>query len=117
MPELELRFDPADSEEGVNALISALAGSEGVELREPDGGERLAQSLYSQTALGVVIVTQTAFVLRPVLLTWMGRGKRVRLKTEKADVILENMTPEEIDRVLVSIDSRTAAFDDSESPA
>ena len=116
MRQLQLRFDSEDADEGLEMFVPALAAVEGVELLGPEDPAEPDrwQNLHSDTALAVTVVTQTAFVLRPLLLLWFGKGKRIQLKTDTVEVVLENLTADEIDRVLSTIDAGT--LDDVPQP-
>jgi hypothetical protein len=107
MAEIDVLFDPADAPEGLRLFLPALA-EKGVLPRsaEVSRSEDKWGTLASAEAVGFTMAAaHLAVVLRPVLMLWLGRGKRVYIKNGSQEVVLENLSGGEIDQVLSSIDA------------
>ena len=103
---VEITFNPADAADGLALFLPALT-AKGAVLGAPEKRANKDQwgTLTSSEALGFTIAAaQAALLLRPVLLIWLGRGKRVYIKSKTQEVVLENFSADDIDRILSSLD-------------
>jgi hypothetical protein len=108
--ELTAHFAAPDVDEAIEVFRRALAKVPDAQLLaiEPAESPDKWGVLESAETIGFTIVlSQNLLVLKPVLLFWLGKGKVVRLKSGENEVLLENWSEEQVERLLQSLGDAT----------